>query len=93
MKINKTILVLSDVCKNCNLATIVEMRDKITKNKELLTGTREVLVGDELFPTQYAVQIAEIDEQISYYDANLVVLEKALEKITTNSFTNNFCLN
>ena len=77
MKINKTILVLS-VCEKFNLATIVEMREQIAEDKQELVDARTMLTDDELYPTQFAAQIAEIDEQISYYDNNIVVLEEAI---------------
>ncbi len=79
MKITRTKLKIAIVSKN-DIVTLINMLNAIYEKKELLIDVRTLLVNDESYPKEFAVQTGQIDEQISYYDFNIKVLIEALKQ-------------
>jgi len=85
MKLNTSLLSLSDVVNNLSLYEICEMvQTLIDINTELQNNLVEM--SDESLPTFSKNIMSEIDEQLFYLDLNIKVLNDAIEYHEANMF-------
>jgi hypothetical protein len=85
MKLNTSLLSLSDVVNNLSLYEICEMvQTLIDINTELQNNLVEM--SDESLPTFSKNIMSEIDEQLFYLHLNIKVLNDAIEYHEANTF-------
>jgi hypothetical protein len=78
MKIDRTILDLSDVFKYISLAKILSILESFTKSRKLLQKTKAFLIADTYDFNKHVEIVAAITEQLEYLDKNIKTLQVAM---------------
>lgn len=78
IKVNKTILNLSDVVTNMTVADTLSVLGDFTEARKELQEAKDMLATDEIETIKRANDMKALGEQISYLDLNIKTLENAM---------------